>query len=328
MYDHYTKFLVMNYCKKLYKLIIENSLETTIICIAFIKFIANILSIIMSIKSVDYLVQLINDIYFKKKINYSIKNFFIYSFMTCCLKYILYMLFNYHLQNVERNDYVHNLKQIMMLKYHDFIKKTPGELYYLIYIKSTAYHLLYKIILSDIPSLLTVLILNTIKISNIITKNIIFVFIIIVFSIYIFAVFKYLEIKQKYHYNYLIKEKYVSSKLSDKLLNYTIIKSYNIENSELNNFAEIIKLQTHAYFIQSHLDYLVKYMLNILTSIYFILLLIIIYCISSKSNLNKTTLTVILLFRNQTDDFKKLKIDIDQLFEQINQIFFYIKIYL
>lgn len=69
-------------------------------------------------------------------------------------------------------------------------------------------------------------------------------------------------------------------------------------------------------------------MLNILTRIYFILLLIIIYCISSKSNLNKTTLTVILLFKNQTDNFKKLKIDIDQLFEQINQIFFYIKIYL
>lgn len=31
MYDHYTKFLAMNYCKKLYKLIIENYLETTII---------------------------------------------------------------------------------------------------------------------------------------------------------------------------------------------------------------------------------------------------------------------------------------------------------
>lgn len=73
--------------------------------------------------------------------------------------------------------------------------------------------------------------------------------ILIVFSIYTFAVFKYLERKLKYHYNYLIKEKYVLLKLSDKLLNYTIIKSYNIENSELNNFAEIIKLQTHTYFI-------------------------------------------------------------------------------
>lgn len=315
----------MNCYKKLYKLITENSLESTIIFIAFIKFIANILSIIMHIKSIDYFIQLTNDIYLKKKIDYSIKNFFIYSFITCCLKYIPYILFNYHLQDVERNGYVYNLKQIMMLKYHDFINKTPGELYYLIYIKSTAYHLLYKIVLSDIPSLLTVLILNAIKINNIITKNIIFIFIITVFLIHTFALFKYLEIKRKYHYNYLMKEKYVSSKLSDKLLNYTIIKSYNMENFELNNFAEIIKLQTHAYFVQSHFDHLVKYILNILTSIYFILLLIIIYCISLKNSLNKTSLMIILLFKNQTNDFKKLEMDIDQLFEQINQIFFLYK---
>lgn len=315
----------MNYYKKLYELIVDGSLEITIIIVAFIKFITNMLSIITHMKSIDYFVQLTNDIYLKNKIDHSVKNFFLYNFMTCCLKYIPYMLFNYHLQNVERNGYVYNLKQIMMLKYQDFITKTPGELYYLVYIRSTAYHLLYKIILSDIPSLITMLILNTIKINSIITKNIIFLFIIIVFLVHTFVLFKYLEIKRKYHYNYLMKEKYVSSKLSDKLLNYTIIKSYNIENSELNNFTEIIKLQTHAYFIQGHFDYLAKYILNMLTSVYFILLLIIIYCISTKNDLNKTSLTVILLFKNQINDFKKLEMDIDQLFEQINQIFFLYK---
>ena len=72
----------MNCYKKLYKLITENSLESTIIFIAFIKFIANILSIIMHIKSIDYFIQLTNDIYLKKKIDYSIKNFFIYSFIS------------------------------------------------------------------------------------------------------------------------------------------------------------------------------------------------------------------------------------------------------
>lgn len=311
-----------NYVRIVYKtirdLIFTNNIALIIIGCMFLT---NMFSAYMTVKTTEVFGKLTKT-FQTPQFKETIKVFLTYSTIMICFKYIPYMIFNYYMQNIQRDSYVLNLKETMDMDYNDFHSKTPGELHYAIFIKSFACPMTCQVILVDFASMVATVFFIVTKVNNTIDAK--FAPFFIITPILFFAsLYIYIQQKMYYHYALLSKEQQSTCKLTDKLLNYEAIKTYNLEQREANDFYNIVGNQTQVSIQMGKLEALAKYIMSFSINIpFFIMLIILFFNKNNTSNKDNEFLTLILLFITQTGELTRIGNDIDQLVEYLNQINF------
>lgn len=164
-----------------------------------------------------------------------LNDFLTLSLMATGLRYIPQLFFHCFVRQVIREKFVENLKTYLHLPYAQFHSKTSGEIRFSIYLKVESYLLCPKILCIDLIGLMGTCFftfINAYRNINLFSASIFFV-VPVLYSALIVFYLKHLII---YHTLNLIERKKTYMKMFDKLSNYDVIKTSNMEEEEVNAF--------------------------------------------------------------------------------------------
>lgn len=298
-------------------LVLKNrKITIVIVCVLIINSVGSWLQVKTTAKFAD-----ISDNFRSSMFEESLKIFLMFTLITLTLKHIPMVIFNYYCQDLQRTSYLMNLREVMQLNYADYHSKTPGDLHYAIFIKSYASPMTCQVALLDFPSIVTTVIFGATRVGRSIDFKYM-AFFILCPLLYMVTTYFYIKRKMQYHYELLNKEQYTEGKLTDKLLNYEAIKSYNLEKSEIKDFYNVIGLQTQANIRMGNFEAFSIFMLSFSTNLPFILMLVVLLANRASGGPTEKFLELTLLYLGQAGELKRLGNELDQLVEYLNQINF------
>ena len=301
----------------LYELIIKDTKVLLIMLVAVAVNIASAYMAILTTKSFGG----ITESFQTENFDAALKKFLYLTLITLGLKYLPYGIFNYYCQDLQRKSFALNLKNTLDLNYADFNSKTAGDLNYAINIKSYSCPMICQFVLLDFISVFATVFFGVREINQ--NIDLMFALIFALTPIlYFLGLYFYIRNKINYHYDLLKKEQYASGKLTDKLLNYEAIKTFGLEQSETNDFYNIIGLQTQSNIKLGKYEAMTRYLLTFTTNIPFIIMLVFLYFAKYETNDTEKFIILALLFTGIASDLRRLGVDIDQLIEYLNQINF------
>ncbi|KAL6120826.1 fes-4 [Nucleospora cyclopteri] len=274
----------------------------------------------LGVKATSKFSQLIK--VFKKPTFYSeLISFLKLSLFAITAQFVPQIIFTITMQNIFRGRFVYYLKEVLELDYPTFHSRTPGELQYSIFIKSFASPMTCQLLVVDLTSIVGTIIFG----SRFVARDMDLVSAVLFCVsplIYLLSLLFYIKNKMRYHYNFLDQQQTTSAKLSDKLLNYEAIKTYNLEEREAVDFYNIVGAQTKANVKMGMFEAKSRYMLTYASNIPFILMMVdlVIKRNSSKEIVDFLSLT--LLYLGQSAEVKRLGSEIDLLTEYLNQVNF------
>ncbi|KAI4293328.1 hypothetical protein PAPHI01_2602, partial [Pancytospora philotis] len=240
------------------------------------------------------------------------------SFIAICFKYLPRILYAVVLQEFCRVQFIRHLGEYLNLGYPEFRKKTPGEIRYSIFLKSFSSVMCANLLVFETPNILGTAVFSFLKIGQAASFVQAALFLVLP-CVYFAAIAYYIGIKLRYQTAYLEQQEKISSKLYDKLINYDIIKTYNLEETETANFYGDLKGQMRAQIrmgvLESQSIMLFKYLLLIP----YIIMVVLALVQSSQPDYNvlfKTTLLHIGLssqLKRMGDEFVSLMMYLNQI---------------
>lgn len=254
------------------------------------------------------------------KIDFSVRlaRFLRISLLYLSLKHIPLMFFTYLLQLISRNKFVETLREYMNLPFYKFNTKTPGEIRFTIFLKALSYPICAQIVVFDFTSSVGTTIFTFIRTYNDISPYAAFIFFLFPFVYLTYMIF-YLKKRIVYRTKNLVEQENTSAQIYDKLSNFDVIKSYNLENSEANSLENSIKGQVLAQLTTDIFTAKGRYMARyILISPY--LFLAILYIMSPHSMTKVLFFQAILLYSSLSQEIKKLGSQLFKLSTFLNQI--------
>lgn len=168
--------------------------------------------------------------------------FIIYSLLTLSLRQIPLCFFTYLIQFVARSKFVESLRGYMNLPYYKFHKRTPGEIRFTVFLKSLSYPMCAQIIIFDFTAFIGVTVFTSIKTLEKISGWIALILLLFPFF-YMWYIIEYLKQRLVYRTKNLVELEKTSAKIYDKLSNFDVIKTFNLENAEIESLGESIKGQ-------------------------------------------------------------------------------------
>lgn len=242
------------------------------------------------------------------------------SLLSLCLKHIPLSLFAFITQLISRDKFIENLKSYMNLTYTSFHSKTPGEIRFNIFLKSQSYAICPQIVIFDFTGLIGTSLFTFIKAYRDI--NIFAALLFLLFPIfYGIVTLAFLKYRIIYYSANLAEQQKTSARIYDKLSNYDVIKTYNMENEEIGSFKGSLKNQVDC---QLKLDMFIaksRYLIRFVTiSPYLIFGL---FCFLKPGAMNgKTLFQAILLYNSLSSQIKRLGSQLVRLASLLNQIRF------
>lgn len=304
---------------KLFKKCIQQTILSTrtIQLIALLSFSMSLASAYILVKVSDS-ITVLTDVFKTPQMNSALYTFFFLSFLAFFMKYIPKVIYSSVLQYICRNQFVAFVKEYLQLNYTKFHQKTPGEMRYSIFLKSFASVMCGQMLIFEISAMLGTSIFSFLKITNNINflSGLVFALSPI---IYLSAVIYYVNIKIKYQSQYLIQQEKISTKLYDKLINYDLIKTYNLENSEAKSFYTDLSDQMNAQINMGVIDARGYVFLNILQMVPYITLVLIAFHFKSSS-IRKGLFQITILYTSLSQQLKRLGRELCSLMMYLNQI--------
>lgn len=247
-------------------------------------------------------------------------NLAFYSFLSLSLKHIPLAFFTFIIQLIARDKFIENLKAYMDLPYTDFHKKTPGEMRFTIFLKSLSYPMCPQIVIFDFVGLIGTIIFTFIKAYTDINifAALIFLFFPLIYSLSTLVFLKY---RISYHTLNLEEQQKTSARIYDKLSNYDIIKTYNMENEEIEDFHDKLKRQADC---QLRLDMFIaksRYIIRFVMVLPYVIFGALSFIQPNLMN-GKTLFQAILLYSSLSLQIKKLGTQLGRLTNLLNQIRF------
>lgn len=247
-------------------------------------------------------------------------NLAFYSFLSLSLKHIPLAFFTFIIQLIARDKFIENLKAYMDLPYTEFHKKTPGEMRFTIFLKSLSYPMCPQIVIFDFVGLIGTIIFTFIKAYTDINifAALIFLFFPLIYSLSTLVFLKY---RISYHTLNLEEQQKTSARIYDKLSNYDIIKTYNMENEEIEDFHDKLKRQADC---QLRLDMFIaksRYIIRFVMVLPYVIFGALSFIQPNLMN-GKTLFQAILLYSSLSLQIKKLGTQLGRLTNLLNQIRF------
>ncbi len=235
------------------------------------------------------------------KFEESVKRMLLMSGISLFFRYIPSFIYTYVMQLIMRREFVSLSYKYLKLSYVRFHSKTPGKMRYLIFLRAYAIPMVTQVLVFELSRLIGMtffICVNAAKNTNLFSAAIFILIPLIYVCSTVFYVKKRLG-KQK---RYLEEQEITSSVLYDKLINYEIIKTYNLEMNTCNDFymrmGELEKTYASLGIFDGHGTLLISFVMLVpfVTLMFF-------------SNEGKTVLTLILL---HTYLSAQLKMMVDQ----------------
>lgn len=240
------------------------------------------------------------------------------SLLSLCLRHIPLTFFTYLIQLISRNKFVENLRSYMSLPYGKFHKKTPGEIRFTVFLKALSYPICAQIVVFDFTSLVGSTLFTFLKAYSDLN-----LYAAVVFSLFPICYFGYMLVFLKYKIIYhtlnLAEQEKTSSRIYDKLSNYDVIKTYNLEESEVESLRESLKGQVEAQILLDTFTAKGKYLIRFINISPYVLLAVfsLIYPSSMGGSL---FFQATLLYSSLSVQIKKLGTQLARLANYLNQI--------
>lgn len=236
------------------------------------------------------------------------------------LRYIPMCFFTFLIQLISRNKFVENLKTYMALPYSKFHSKTPGEIRFTIFLKSLSYPICAQIVVFDLVTLFGTSLFTFLRAYNDI--NIYAALIFPVFPVvYGMATLIFLKYKIIYNTINLEEQEKTSARIYDKLSNYDVIKTFNLEENEIATFGDSLGPQTECQLNSDIFFAKGKYVIRFITMLPYLVLGLISF-VSPKLMSGKILFQAILLFTSLSTQIKKMGMQLSRLANLLNQIRF------
>ena len=249
-----------------------------------------------------------------------LSDLFLYSFLSISLKHVPLTFFTFIIQIIARDKFLENLKSYMDLPYTKFHLKTPGEMRFTIFLKSLSYPMCPQIVIFDFVGLVGTMLFTFIKAYTDI--NVYAALIFLLFPIiYGIATIVFLKYRIIFHTLNLEEQQKTSARIYDKLSNYDIIKTYNMEDEEIHKFRDSLKNQADC---QLKLDMFVaksKYVIRFVTIFPYLIFGMFSFIQPDIMN-GKTLFQAILLYSSLSVQIRKLGTQLARLVSLLNQIRF------
>ncbi|ELA40934.1 uncharacterized protein VICG_02023 [Vittaforma corneae ATCC 50505] len=236
------------------------------------------------------------------------------------LRYIPVAIFTFLVQLISRDKFVEDLERYMNLKYTKFHRKTPGEIRFTIFLRSLSYPICAQIVIFDFVTIIGTTLFTFIKAYNDINFYAACIFPLFP-VLYGIATLIFLKYRLMYNTRNLEEQEKTSARIYDKLSNYDVIKTYNLEAEEILSFRKSLKdqadcqLQSDIFFAKG------KYVIRFITMLPYVILGL--FSFISPSTMNgKILFQAILLFSSLSLQIKKMGIQISRLANLLNQIRF------
>lgn len=247
-----------------------------------------------------------------------LRDFLWISIFATALRSVPKILYTYTLQETCRKKFIHYLKEYLRLGYRSFTSKTPGELRFLVFLKAYSSVMCTNLLVFETSLLTGTIVFSFIKIKGSVNLSSAMLFVMVP-VLYIIAVLVYISYKLEYQEDVLSKQQYTYSKLYDKLLNYDIIKAYNLEEVEANGMFDVVGSQARSELEMGKFDARCTFVLNfILVLPYLVMIMLYIKWESSDhgSDLFKATI----LYTALSSQLKRLGNQLTSIFMFLNQI--------
>lgn len=243
-----------------------------------------------------------------------------FTFIAISMRYIPMFFFTFLIQLISREKFVENLEQYMNLRYTNFHKKTPGEIRFTIFLKSFSYPICAQIVVFDVVSIIGSTLFTFLKAYREI--NIYAAMIFPLFPIvYGIATLYFLKYRIVYSTVNLEEQEKTSARIYDKLSNYDVIKTYNLEEQEIESFRESVKDQAKSQLKSDIFFAKGKYIIKYITMAPYVILGLL--SLASPNTMNgKALFQAILLFSSLSVQIKKIGIQMARLANLLNQIRF------
>lgn len=312
--------------KRYYKLF-EKSVKQTVFSSGIIKTVA-LITFIMSFISTYVVVSLSEKIkslissFHTENIQKDINLFINLSLLLLFMKYVPKIVYNWFLQQICRKQFVIFIKEYLMLDYTNFHKKSPGKIRYAIFLKSFASVMCAQILVFEVSAMIGTSFFSFLKVTHIINfrSGIIFIFMPI---IYLSAVMYFIYIRTEYQINYLKESEKVSGSLYDKLINFELIKTFNLEEKELESFYKTLLEQMKTQCRLGVVDARGIVLLNCLQMVLYVMLVVLaFYTNSNESNKGLNNIQAIILYTNLSHQLKRMGREMRALAIYLTQIRF------
>lgn len=176
----------------------------------------------------------------------NLNNLFFASVASLVFRYVPSFAYTYVMQYIMRREFVTLTRKYLGLSYEQFHKKSPGELRYLIFLNAYAIPMVTQTLVFELLRLLGMCFFMGFESAK--TTNpwdtLLFVIVPVAF---IAAAGTYLRRRLKRQKRYLKEQEQMSSVLYDKLINYELTKTYNLEEQETEKFYESTDALGDAY---------------------------------------------------------------------------------
>ncbi|KAI5169875.1 ATP-binding cassette, subfamily B (MDR/TAP), member 7, partial [Pancytospora epiphaga] len=244
----------------------------------------------------------------------TLKTFFLTSLLALGTRYLPSIVYTFTLQTTMRREFVMLLKRYLELGYNRFHTKTPGEMRYCIFIKATCTPMCTQVVIFELARMVGNTIFSTLKVKNDINfaSGIVFA---ILPVIYLSSVFYFITGRLKYQERLLAEQESTSSNIYDKLINYDLIKTYNLENTETNLLYRNLSRQTDAQINMGRFWSKGEYLLNYVLYAPYILVLWV--CLQNRSINEERFFSVTVLYIMMADN-------LDSLGRQLLLLFYYL----
>jgi len=236
------------------------------------------------------------------------------------LRYIPISIFTFLIQLISRDKFIEDLEHYMNLKYTTFHKKTPGEFRFTIFLRSLSYPICAQIIIFDFSSIVGTILFTFIKACRDINffAACIFPLFPVVYGTAILIFLKYRII---YNTLNLEEQEKTSARIYDKLSNYDVIKTYNLEDEEITSFRQGLKSQVDCQLNADIFFAKGKYIIRFITMLPYILFGTLSF-IFPRMMSGSVLFQAILLFSSLSLQIKKMGIQVSRLANLLNQIRF------
>lgn len=240
------------------------------------------------------------------------------SLLSLLLRHLPLAFFTYLIQLISRNKFVENLRNYMSLPYNRFHKKTPGEIRFTIFLRALSYPICAQIVIFDFTSLIGSTLFTFLKAYNDLN-----LYAAVVFSLFPICYFGYMLVFLKYKIIYhtlsLAEQEKTSSRIYDKFSNYDVIKTYNLENMEIESLRESLKSQAETQILLDIFTAKGKYLIRFINISPYILLAV--FSLMYPSSMSGSLFfQATLLYSSLSVQIRKLGTQLSKLASYLNQI--------
>lgn len=236
------------------------------------------------------------------------------------MRYIPIAIFTFIIQLISREKFIEDLERHMTLKYTTFHKKTPGEIRFTIFLRSLSYPICAQIIIFDFSSIIGTILFTFIKACRDINFYAACIFPLFP-VLYAIATVIFLKYRLMYNTLNLEEQEKTSARIYDKLSNYDVIKTFNLEDDEISSFRHSLRNQVKCQLNSDIFFAKGKYVIRFLTMLPYVILGVLSF-IFPRMMSGSVLFQAILLFSSLSLQIKKMGIQVSRLANLLNQIRF------